>query len=166
MRHVDTQIRNRIDAFVRELTALIRRATLEAVSKRLGVEPRSGVGGKGVSMGKAAARPAARGQTPRRSSEQLEVLARRVLGYVKANPGRNAERIAKALGANSQDLSLPLRKLTAAGRLSTTGQSRATKYFVSAGRSKPAGVGSSRKLVRRVKRRPASKRNETRHKDG
>jgi hypothetical protein len=164
MRDVNTQMRNRIDAFVRELTALIRQATIEAVSKRLGVEPRSGSIGKGVSMRAAAARAAGRRKAPRRSSEQVEGLARRVAQYVKANPGRNAERIAKALGTKSQDLSLPLRKLIAAGRLSTTGQSRATRYFVSARRAKPAGAESPRKVVRRAKRKPAIKRNETRHK--
>ncbi len=49
--------------------------------------------------------------------------------YIKANPGRRMEAIAKALGAPTKELNLPVKKLLAAKKIRSEGQKRATEYF-------------------------------------
>ena len=55
-----------------------------------------------------------------------------------SSPGLRIEQINKAMGTNTTELALPLRKLVADGALKTEGQRRATKYFPGSGqRSQP-----------------------------
>lgn len=125
MNELDRLIRARIDAFVKELDELVRRAALEAVSEALGGAPRAEPQVRRSKTGKVAR--AQKGE--RRSPSELESLAGRVERWVSDHPGSGARQIADALDVSTKDLILPLKKLTAAGSLTTKGQKRATKYF-------------------------------------
>lgn len=120
MTELDRLIRTRVDAFVREIADLVRRAALEAVSDALGPPPKP-VRDKPMS------KTLARGN--KRSSSELDSLASRIVRHVADQPGSGAREIAKALGVATKDLVLPTKKLVASGELTTKGQKRATKYF-------------------------------------
>ena len=121
---MDRQIRARVEAFVEELTLLVRKAALEAVSEALG-------GRAGQPKPKPALRgaPKARGRGAKRSSSELEKLSGAISSFVAEHPGSGATQIARELGVHTKELVLPIRKLMSEGVLGSKGQKRATKYF-------------------------------------
>jgi hypothetical protein len=145
MADVNDQIRNRIESFVQELSELVRRAALESVSSALGGStPTRGGGGR-------ATRAARRMGGGKRSAEELQSMTSSVIEYLSKNPGRGVEDIGRELEVGSKELVLPIRKLVAAGQLTTEGQKRATKYFVA---DKPSeGKGRASKARRGAKKR-------------
>jgi hypothetical protein len=148
-----SQIAARIDAFTTELNALVRRAALEAVSAALG-----GSAATGAPAGQPVAAPRRRGRPPKssrpavpatsaaasatklptkprkggkRSPEQLAKIDAAVQAFVKANPGKGVEHMAKSLGVPSGDIKSRVALLIEAKKLKKTGVKRASKYFVS-----------------------------------
>jgi hypothetical protein len=138
---IDQEIRTRINAFVDEVSALLRGSALEAVQAALGGE----VSGRSAQApGRRRGRPPgkakrAKGKRERRDSSQVEALAERVHAYVKSHAGERLEEISKGLGIASKHLKLPVSKLLAARAVKTTGQKRGTKYHASSGRLKAGG---------------------------
>ncbi|HVY45674.1 MAG TPA: DNA-binding protein [Minicystis sp.] len=65
----------------------------------------------------------------KRSPDELAALIERLFRHVRANPGATMETIAAGMHAETRVLTLPMRKLVAARRVSTRGQKRATRYF-------------------------------------
>lgn len=125
MTDLDRQIRARVEAFVEELTVLVRKAALEAVSGALG--GRSAASPKPKAAPKAARPGRSKGQ--KRSSGELEKLTASISAYVAQNPGSGAREIARELGVTTKDLVLPIKKLMTDSVLSSKGQKRATKYY-------------------------------------
>jgi hypothetical protein len=66
---------------------------------------------------------------PKRSSRELEALAEQFASFVNSNPGRSIEQINRELGTTRRRLMLPIRRLIAAGRITTMGERRETTYF-------------------------------------
>ncbi len=124
MKDVEREIAQRVDEFVKDLTVLVRRAALAAVSQALGGQP---------SPGASPRRAGARASGGKRSLSELEALSNRLLQHVATNPGQRTEQIAKALRMTTKDLALPMRKLVQGGALTTKGQKRATAYFPGSG---------------------------------
>jgi hypothetical protein len=138
---IQSGLRGRIDAFLSEITGLVQKAALEAVTAALsdGAAPqRRGPGRpKGSGAAPAAAAAAAPKSAPARSkkrgkrtTEEVEQMAEGVLAYIKANPGQGLEAIGRGLGMPTKELKLPITKLNEAKALKTTGQRRGMKYFV------------------------------------
>jgi hypothetical protein len=125
MTDLDRQIRARVEAFAEELTLLVRKAALRAVSDALG--GRAPTDAKAKAVAKGAGRKRAKGQ--KRSSGELDKLAQAIVACVAANPGSGAREIALELGVTTKDLVLPIKKLMAETTLSSKGQKRATKYY-------------------------------------
>ena len=90
----------------------------------------------------------------RRSTEDLEKTATRILAYVKTHPGKGVTAIAKSLRRSSKDLKRPVQMLLAAKKLRTEGQRRGTRYFAG------GGGGTRKKAARRKtgKKRASRKR--------
>jgi hypothetical protein len=133
--NIHQQVEARVQAFVREVSELVRSAALEAVSDALGSSSGASGGkrrGRPVgSKNKAAAHAgASRGKRGKRTSAQVDAMATRIFDYVKKNPGANVEGMAKTFSLKSKDLTLPIGKLMAAKKLKTSGQRRGTKYHV------------------------------------
>ena len=132
---VSDQIRARVEAFVDELSDLIRDSAMETVQKALtgGTEGGSRRGRRaGAGAGRRAAAPAAsrsRAKGAKRSPDELEELTGQLLTYVKNNPGQRIEQIAQGMGTSTKELNLPAKKLLAKKSLKTKGHKRATQYF-------------------------------------
>jgi hypothetical protein len=155
---INDDIRSQTESFVADVTALIRRAALDAVRAALA----SGQGAAALKVAapakkaapakaapakkaapapakkaakaapKAAAKKAAAPKRPvgaKRPPAELAALVDKLGAYIKGNPGQGAEAIGKALSLPTSEMTLPIKKLLAAGRIRSEGQKRATKYF-------------------------------------
>ena len=141
-------LRDRIDAFVDDLSDLIRQAALESVQEALGgvVAPaRRGPGRPPKTAGRMPGpKPSAftpkkapkkkAGARIRRSADDLDEMAGLILDYVKGSPGNGVEAISKALRVPSKELKRPVQMLIADKKLRTEGNRRGTTYFAGAGR--------------------------------
>ena len=119
------QIRDSIEAFVEELSVLVRAAALQSVTEVFG----SGGSGGRRGRGAAAIGGLRRAKGEKRSPQALSQLVGRLQAEIKAKPGLRMEQIAKALGSSTKDLALPAKKLIAEKKIKTKGERRATKYF-------------------------------------
>jgi hypothetical protein len=126
MSDINTLIRNRVQAFVDDLTQLVRRAAVESVATALG--------GNGAARPRARPAPAARAGRARRKgkkrgSRELEALTARLRDQIAKMPGTRIEPIAKAMGISTRELALPVRKLLESGTIRKKGVKRSTQYF-------------------------------------
>jgi hypothetical protein len=147
MSDADNELRSRVDAFVSELSELVRRAALEAVAdalkkgepvvspaRRVGRPAKAAVEEKKIAPrargGKAPAAKAApkRKVGEKRSPQLLAQITEQVYNHIKANPGQGVEQIAKSLNTATKELTLPIRKLLNDKKISSKGQKRATRY--------------------------------------
>ena len=150
MSDVEHEIKNRVEAFVNELSDLVRQAALEAVAvalkkgdvtppaRKVGrptkaaapveaqEEKKSGSRTRGRPV---AAKGAKRRAGEKRSPQILAQVTEQVFNHIKANAGQGVEQIAKALGTTTKELTLPIRKLLAEKKVTSKGQKRATRYF-------------------------------------
>ncbi len=138
MNGLNSQIRDRIDAFVTELSELIRRAAVESVTEALGVDGQVAPAIR-VRPARGLAAGSVRERGGKRSPDEIERTTRTVLEYIAANPGQGVEQIAKALSLPTKELTLPIKKLIATRQIATEGQKRATKYSPAAAESSSAG---------------------------
>jgi hypothetical protein len=123
---IQRELEQRIEEFVADITELARRAAMEALAGAL--DQQLG-GGGGASI--------RRRRGEKRSAQQLADAQDRLLDYIRDNPGQRMEEIAREFGANTRDLTLPLRKLVASHLVRTEGQKRATCYYPAAAGYKP-----------------------------
>jgi hypothetical protein len=140
----DSAIRSRIDSFLTELGALVRKSALEAVQEALGgggAPRRRGPGrpkgsgrrgpGRPPKAGRRrAGRPARGGKRVRRSAEDLAKIGARVLAQVRSKAGQRLEEIGRALKTDTAVLKKPVADLLKAKKLKTKGAKRGTRYFV------------------------------------
>ena len=147
MSSANDQIRTRLNAFVTELSDLIRQATLQDMAEALrSAEGHSPARRTGASVAIAGAReerkvavrksgapakaatvasPAAQPRVP----ESLAQIMARVQSHIKANPGQGVVPMATSLGISNKDLRLPIRKLVEENKVRSTGKTRGTRYF-------------------------------------
>jgi hypothetical protein len=123
----DREIRTRIDSFLSELSALVKRAALESVNEALGGGAPARRG-PGRPKGSGGARPRSGGRI-RRTADDLAKIGARVLAQVRSNQGQRLEEIGRALRTDTGVLKKPIAVLLAAKKLETKGQKRGTKYF-------------------------------------
>ncbi|HUR26896.1 MAG TPA: hypothetical protein VM509_01810 [Planctomycetota bacterium] len=131
--NIQQQIEARVQAFVREVSELVRASAVGAVAEALGSSTVGGGSRRGRPAGsKNKSAPAASrgGKRGKRTTEQVDAMASRIFDHVKKNPGANVEGMAKAFGMKSKELTLPISKLMSTKKLKTTGQRRGTKYHV------------------------------------
>lgn len=130
MAELDERMRARIDAFVAELTALVRQATFEKLAAALESPhaARSNVTGSNVTGSNG--EPLGRSGAGKRSAPEIEAQCARILAFVSKHPGQGAEAIAQGLGTSPRGLTLALKRLLANRQIARKGQKRATRYFV------------------------------------
>lgn len=159
---IEREIRSHVDAFVAELTTLIRRAAIESVQEAIGglAEPAPRRGRPRKTAAAAAPSPAptrrrGRKKRVRRSSADVSNVSEQALSFVRANPGCSVGDIGAALGLSTKELRLPLLKLIADGKLRTTGRKRGTRYHAGRGAGTPKKANKTtrkKKTTRRKKR--------------
>lgn len=126
---VDSEIESLVSTFVADLTALLRTSALNLVSDALaGQSTPQGSKRRGAAR-TAAPAAARRPKGAKRDPEDIAALTESLAAFVKKTPGQRIEQIGKALGTPTKELTLPMKKLIAAKRISTKGQKRATTYF-------------------------------------
>jgi hypothetical protein len=148
MDNVESQIKSRVDAFVAELSAMVKKAALEAVANALkageggapGVAKAAGKKrGPAAGAGKAAKAPKAAPPAPaaakrkagqKRSPEEIAKTTEKLLQYITKNSGQRIEEIAKGVSNSTKELTLPIKKLLNDKKISAKGEKRATRYFV------------------------------------
>lgn len=157
MSNAENNIKNRVDAFVNDLSDLIRQSALEAVGEALkkggavsappaarrpgrpakvveapvAAKPAAKVGRPAKASGTSASAAAAakRRAGEKRSPVLLAQVTDQVGNHIKSNPGQGVEQIAKALSTTTKELTLPIRKLLGDKKITSKGQKRATRYF-------------------------------------
>jgi hypothetical protein len=67
----------------------------------------------------------------KRTPEQIEKLAEKLLGYIAKNPEQRAEQIAKANGLSTGELVLPIKRLLGDKKIKASGKARGTTYTAS-----------------------------------
>ena|SRR6478609_7694544 len=122
---IDSKIRACVDAFVAELTDLIREAAVEKVAEAL--TGSTVVRARGRATRVSASRGGGGGG--KRTSDEIEAQCEQIANYVTKNPGQGVEGIAGGLNTSSKELTLPIKKLLASKELTRKGHKRATKYF-------------------------------------
>jgi hypothetical protein len=122
--HIQDQVNARIDSFIADIAELAKEAARETLSVALGAGP------NGFELSRDYGALGRRRKGGKRSPEEISQMADTLLDYIAKNPGQRMESIARALDANTQELTLPIKKLLLGGRLKTEGQKRATSYFI------------------------------------
>jgi hypothetical protein len=135
MDNLQNQVNARVEAFVAEITELARAAAYQALSAGLDTPIASGRGATVAIRGR---------RGGKRTAAEIAQMADAFLAHVVANPGQRMEHIAKELGLPTPELTLPVKKLLAEGKLRVEGQKRATQYY-------PADGGGSAKTTRAAK---------------
>ncbi len=116
--------------FAANVMAALRGASIEEISqvasRAAGREPRARDGGK--------TRRGRGGRLGRRSADDIAGLVEAIHGLLQKNPsGLRAEQIRDALGVESKELPRPLAEGLSRGRITKSGQKRATTYFAGSG---------------------------------
>lgn len=119
------EIDRAIEHLVEEVTEIARRAALQAMRSRF---ERPGGAASAAAPAAVPGPPRAR-RDRKRTAEEIEALAQRLVAFVTGNPGLRIEQINRALGTTTQDLALPIRKLVTDGRIRVKGRKRSTTYF-------------------------------------
>ena len=112
---IETQIKERIQAFVQELDLLVRRGTLDSLRQ--------------VLDGRPARRGRPRGSRGPGRPPAAAADGSRIAGQVRANPGQTVGQIAQALGAKPKSLAKAIKTMLGEKQIRKTGQRRGTRYF-------------------------------------
>jgi hypothetical protein len=144
MANLENQVNARVEAFVAEITELARAAAYQTLSSAL--DGGQLVSGRGTT-------PILRGRRGgKRTADEIAQMADAFLTHVTANPGQRMEHIARELGLATPELTLPVRKLLADGKLRVEGQKRATEYYPAnssgAGAAQAKGKSRGAKVTR------------------
>jgi hypothetical protein len=147
MEELDERIGARIDAFVADITHLVREATLERIvaalemtqdaasSHLMDISP-----GSRISLGRRThlnSGPGFRGDTghgtggraQKRTHEEIESQCAQILDYIHRHPGHRAETIAACLGTSTKGVTFALKKLLANQLITRKCRKRATQYY-------------------------------------
>jgi len=152
MSNLKSTIESLANEFAMSIISALRAASIDELT---GV---TGIGGRGR-PGRPAAAPAAGpkrgrgGRLGRRSTADIGRMVDEIVALLQKHPeGLRAEQIREALNCQAKELPRPLSDALEAGRISKTGQKRATTYFAGskAGEAAPAkkrgaGRGGRRK---------------------
>ncbi len=146
MDSLQNQVNARVATFVAEITELARAAAYQALSGALDqTQIATGRGATAITRGR---------KGGKRTADEIAQMADAFLVYVTANPGQRMEHIAKELGLATPELTLPVKKLLADGKLRVEGQKRATQYHPADGAGGASGKTARAGKVKRGRGRP------------
>jgi hypothetical protein len=115
-----------VHAFIAAVMALARQAAVAAVESAMSVwAPIRAQAGAQKPLAAAA-------RLAKRSPSDLKAQSERLVSFIERNPGLRVEQINRALGTETRELALPIRRLVAIGALRVQGRKRSTRYYVAA----------------------------------
>jgi hypothetical protein len=144
MDNLQNQVNARVAAFVAEITELARAAAYQALSAGLDQGP--------ITRGRSATVALHGRKGGKRTAEEIAQMADAFFAHVTAHPGQRMEHIAKELGLATPELTLPVKKLLADGKLRVEGQKRATEYYPADGSGSAKTTRASKGTGVKVKR--------------
>lgn len=148
-------------SFASDVLSTIRGASLEEL---LAESPSAGRNraaalslGNDAAGGRAVRAHRSSGRLPRRSLGDIAQVVETIVGLLKQSPaGLRAEQIRERLGLLAKELPRPLKEALSSGRVSKSGQKRATTYFHKEGGA-PTGVGQRRRKAARNRSKAAKR---------
>lgn len=155
MMDLQSQVNDRVSAFVAEITELARKAAYEMLATSLDQE---GAGGRARAFLTRGGALQSRRKGAKRTADELSAMADAFLAYVGEHPGQRMEVIAKELGYTTQELTLPVKKLLSSGKLQVEGQKRATSYYLASPGAQAGGARGKSKARGKAKTRKAGRR--------
>ncbi len=123
MTNLDNEIRNRVEAFVSEISGLIRQAAVDAAVSAL--TGQRGGAKRGPKPGAAAKKS---GRRIRRTEAQIQQTMSKVLSYVDSHAGSRSEAIRSALNLSAPQMADSLKRLMSEKSIKSKGQRRGTTY--------------------------------------
>ena len=154
----ENQIKERLQAFVAELDALVRKNTLDSLREILDGSATTTRRGRppGVRRGPGRPKGSARGG-------DVDAAAAKIVAYVRSNDGQGISAIASATGVAGPVAKKVAKQLLASGQLKKSGQKRGTVYHIGSGRAAPtrarkAGKRVARKGKRKGRKKPSAKK--------
>jgi len=150
MSNLKSTIESLANEFAMSIISALRAASIDELTGMTGVSGRAARPGRPAAA-PAAAAPAALppkrgrgGRLGRRSSADIGRMVDDIVGLLQKHPeGLRAEQIREALSCQAKELPRPLADALAEGRITKSGQKRATTYF--AGSKGAAGEGGAAK---------------------
>ena len=122
------EIQALVAQFTDQLTVCVKQSALQQLQAVLGTPTTNG----GVRRGRKArvVRVGRARRGGKRTPEQVEKMAGRLIVFIKQKPGQRGEQIAKALKTDVKSMRLPMQTLLAKKKVKTKGQRRGMQYFV------------------------------------
>ena len=118
-----TDVDSLIRKFADDLQALVR----EQLSSEMTAAIQSALGGGALKAGKASG-TGKRGRAGKRSPEEIQAQAEKLLVFIAKNPDQRAEQIARANKLTTTELVRPIKKLLADKKVKSSGVARGTTY--------------------------------------
>ncbi|MBX3188340.1 MAG: hypothetical protein KF819_15080 [Labilithrix sp.] len=140
--------------FAGNIIEALRGASIEELYEVAGGGARGARGRARASEVVLARKPRARGgRLGRRSATEIGGMVDAIVGALqKSEGGLRAEQIREQLGVEAKELPRPLAEALSQGRITKTGQKRATTYFVGSGAAAGGAKKRGRKAGARKKR--------------
>ncbi|MBX3200621.1 MAG: hypothetical protein KF894_20955 [Labilithrix sp.] len=134
--------------FATSIISALRAASIDELSDVSGLGRRGARGARPVVADAGGRKRGRGGRLGRRSPDDIAQVVDEIVSLLEKSPeGLRAEQIREALACQAKELPRPLADALAAGRISKSGQKRATTYF--AGAKGEAGAGKRRARGRR-----------------
>ncbi|NOY92203.1 MAG: hypothetical protein GXP55_13485, partial [Deltaproteobacteria bacterium] len=113
-----------VEALIQQQVAAYEAQLREALGRKL-----SGGQSKKRKTSESGSSRRSRATGPRRTPEQVDALATRLLAAVESTPGETMTTLAARVGVGPAELSLPASRLKKTGRVKTVGERSRTRYY-------------------------------------
>ncbi len=142
MSNLKSTIESLANEFAMSIISALRAASIDELTGVTGVTGVTGIAARAARPGRPAAAPAAvagpkrgrGGRLGRRSTADIGRMVDDIVSLLQKSPeGLRAEQIREALNCQAKELPRPLADALATGRVTKTGQKRATTYFAGNG---------------------------------
>jgi len=122
-----TTIEASIEALIRQQVAAFEAQLRETLGRRLSAAGKPPSGRKATRSKRSRKRASA--PVPRRSTEELKILADQFFDAVVKAPGETMATLAAGLGLRGKELERPVSRLKREGRIKTVGERNRTRYY-------------------------------------
>jgi hypothetical protein len=123
---------DRVEALIRDFASQLQELIREQLSMDVTAAVQASLGGAPARRGKGAkngaVRAPSRDKGGKRTPEEIEKIAARLLTYISSNPGQRSEQIAAATKISTGELALPIKRLLADKKVKASGKARGTTY--------------------------------------